>query len=558
MFVFVLSSREALMYSAEQLSTTPEQHKIPIDERVLSDVNHLVATVLPDGGWPKQVETDITQNLETSIQELSMPFAVTKTRHNIAYDPETDKRVPMWLGTTAVRSAMSGYKFHYHPNARRRVDIEVDEARYATDDLEAGVMKFFISPRMSPEDATKKDAEREHLANDDAVRASWIEYDKNGQPTTHVMQSLLVRDVPLSAWVAMLRDPNNIFGKALDVTDEGSALSVMRLHRELELPVGVVDGPVGLLEEVVKYIDDPSLRTKVERQIGRYYEDQDVMAREAKHQASEWLAFEKQLALSLIHGTATSEVCSFIVRMQHEWNDDELDVIRQHATTNAGYTMTRSLAVVLEKLKQNVLSGVAGVAVGNQDVINQLSPIVLRQVRINQEQIRLAQIAGQDYSALTRLNQRLIASEAIEVRGGCTGNNNRRKAAKPGLENPLDTNVLGYELDVDLGQEDSASRSNWKWKRGVCRVEKCSTRPGKTKVGPCDVCEKCQNQFDHGVDPTKTAEPKMPQLFGGIFSLGNSKANQAATDKTPFFNFGVQLLLMKEPDQQPKQELVRG
>ena len=43
----------------------------------------------------------------------------------------------------------------------------------------------------------------------------------------------------------------------------------------------------------------------------------------------------------------------------------------------------------------------------------------------------------------------------------------------------------------------------WSWKNGVCRVEKCPSRPKTTMVGPCSVCKRCQRLFDDGVDPTK-------------------------------------------------------
>lgn len=58
-------------------------------------------------------------------------------------------------------------------------------------------------------------------------------------------------------------------------------------------------------------------------------------------------------------------------------------------------------------------------------------------------------------------------------------------------------------FDSIFGSDNSESKSDWKWKDGVCRVEACPTRPGKTKVGPCAVCVRCQAKFDAGQDPTK-------------------------------------------------------
>jgi hypothetical protein len=52
-----------------------------------------------------------------------------------------------------------------------------------------------------------------------------------------------------------------------------------------------------------------------------------------------------------------------------------------------------------------------------------------------------------------------------------------------------------------------------KYKPGICRVESCPTRPGKTDVGPCSVCRTCQYKFDHGGDPTTEVD------IGKVFSL---------------------------------------
>lgn len=58
-------------------------------------------------------------------------------------------------------------------------------------------------------------------------------------------------------------------------------------------------------------------------------------------------------------------------------------------------------------------------------------------------------------------------------------------------------NETGYGNKTD-------GKESWTWKSGVCRVEACPTRPGKTEVGPCSVCRKCQAKFDAGKDPTKS------------------------------------------------------
>ncbi len=65
--------------------------------------------------------------------------------------------------------------------------------------------------------------------------------------------------------------------------------------------------------------------------------------------------------------------------------------------------------------------------------------------------------------------------------------------------------VFGGMLDDQKNEdsEDGENKKGWRWKRGVCRVDNCPTRPGQTEVGPCEVCRCCQRWFDKGRDPTK-------------------------------------------------------
>jgi hypothetical protein len=56
--------------------------------------------------------------------------------------------------------------------------------------------------------------------------------------------------------------------------------------------------------------------------------------------------------------------------------------------------------------------------------------------------------------------------------------------------------VKTYAQHFENGKE------NWDWsKKAVCAVKACPTRPDKVKVGPCNVCRKCQKIFDKGQKP---------------------------------------------------------
>lgn len=63
--------------------------------------------------------------------------------------------------------------------------------------------------------------------------------------------------------------------------------------------------------------------------------------------------------------------------------------------------------------------------------------------------------------------------------------------------------TLGIEMNT-LESLIKSGTEKWNWKKGVCRVEECPTRPGKTDVGPCSVCRGCQHEFDKGGNPTKS------------------------------------------------------
>lgn len=54
---------------------------------------------------------------------------------------------------------------------------------------------------------------------------------------------------------------------------------------------------------------------------------------------------------------------------------------------------------------------------------------------------------------------------------------------------------------LGVGEEaldDPNDRSNWQKHRGKCRMEECRFHETETWVGPCDVCDDCQEKFDKG------------------------------------------------------------
>ncbi|CAN5676025.1 hypothetical protein BH23PAT1_BH23PAT1_4530 [soil metagenome] len=493
--------------NVETLGIEQERQPIPVTERVLTEVDHLGANRLSDGKYPEAVLQDVLTNLTTAVQEAAMPYAVTTTEQEVVVDEMTRRRTFMWLGRTAVETALSGYAFHAHEAARKRVAVEVDEAEHAEANLRPGVMKVFISPRMSPRDASHKVAEQEHLADDDAVRVSWLENDESVNTAKRVLQSLLVRDIPLDAWVAMLADDKSPFGKRITVENPDSALSVMEVHRELEVPIGrLAEGPVSVVEAVLPYISDESVKAGVAMQLELYRVDQADLQRKAERIAQRWLRFEAALDESLQQHETNFEVKRFISGLQHNWGEADSRLLRAHQLPDGGYRMSRELAVILEKAKRNTLWAPAAVITGNQEVLDQMSTSVAERIYRNEMSIQQAQISGIDYRLVEAQSNRLVATQNIETRGGCSGSSRPDFRGRLGRM-PGD----GAEGDdIDENGSDSRDSETWTWKKGICRIKSCPTRPGKTDVGPCEICRECQSKFDDGEDPSKEVAVSNP------------------------------------------------
>jgi hypothetical protein len=472
----------------------PEKRQLSDDDRLLTEVDHLVRDLENYGEFRVTTLNDIKQNLMTATQEQAMPYAVTETRHESVYDTERQQRTFMWLGKTAVQTALSGYEYHRHESAHKRVDIEVDEARHASS-MEEGRVRILISPRMSRKDAPIDIAKNEHLADDDSVRVSWLE-SKNGK-TERVMQSLLVRDIPLEAWVSMLEDEDNLFGKSFSVEDKESALSVMKLHRELELPKELVaNGPVTIIEAVIPYISDAPLRKKVIEQSKKYTVNQNELRYQAEITANEWLKFEQSIAESLVIGVANYDVRRFIAMMQNQFTDSDLEIINRHQLEDAQYRMSRELAAIVESAQQRLLNGRASVITDNEDATRHVvDKQALQRVRDTEVLIQTSRMQGLDVRALEAQQNRDVAQLSIKPSGGCGGQNR--------TEFRNDGDVPENSLKTTETSSDSEGKESWTWKEGVCQVKACDSRPGKTKVGPCSICVKCQAVFDSGGDPTK-------------------------------------------------------
>ncbi len=473
-----------------------------VEVRLLTEAHALLAHLDDEANVLASVEAEIKQNLQTAMAEISMPYAVTTTEHAVEYIDEPTgppRRIITWLGKNAVTLAAQGTEFHFSAPAHQRVAVEVEEAKHTQETLRAGVAQVFISPKMSRADASLELARAEHLADDDSVRVSTAIVDAAGTVVARKMQSLLVRDIPLEAWIEMLQDPKNIFGRAFDLRDTTSAVSVMELFSQLDMPVAALPhGPVSIVEAVLPYVRDELAKQKVALQVHRFKSDQELYRSEAERAASEWYEFELELARSLKSGEATYAVQQLIASQQHEWDAQDLTIIQSRSCGDMRYVVDDTLAAVLEKRKRLLLGRIAAVITHNDTATVKITTSEKAHILQRHAQIMQAETTGVHIAHLNHMRANLarqLARTNITVGGGCAGNISGANGDNDLFER---TDATGESLGTVSSGE---SKEEWTWKSGTCQVKTCPS-PKPTEVGPCSVCRRCQDVFDRGGDPT--------------------------------------------------------
>jgi hypothetical protein len=426
-------------------------------ERCMTEVDHFSRLRLPDGSHSPDTLEAVSVNLLTAVKEAAMPYAVSTT-----YQEYRDGTF-WWLDQTPTRVAESGYIFHKHQAAFDRVAVEVDEASDVEANLRPGFIKVFISPRMSRSDAPRDIAEQEHLADDDMLRIHMLDIDEHDQVRGKFMQSLLVRHVPLRAWVAMLREPNNIFGKSIEVTDEHSALAVMKVHHELEVPeASLPEGVVSLLEGVLPYLTVEE-RHEVESQLLLFRGDQTSLDRTAKNIADRWLAFEVALSDSLHYQRAMPEIEAFVDQLKDEWGDEVQRMLAMHRLSDGGLFMTRELAIKLEEARQNTLWVSAAVATHNQRVLSQIDSNAAKRIYENEMFIQIMMqngYAAHQITSVEAINSRIVAQQNIQVGGGCPGSN-RADFKKRKNNNDLPEGLSTEGIEEENETTEGPSKKKW-------------------------------------------------------------------------------------------------
>lgn len=506
-------------------------------KRLLTEVKHLEHALADNLVFDEQVEEDVLQNIETMAQEIGMPNAITVTEHDVDHiDLEgRRKRIFRWLGKTAVEHAESGIDYYATSAGLKRMAVEIEEAEYAQDKLKQGDVHVFISPKMSVGDGTVEDAKRDHVAHDDALRISYLSED--GQK--RIIQSMLIRDIPLDAWVSMLNDSGNIFGKSVEVEDEKSALAVMKVFRELTVTKDALpSGVLSIAEAVIPYIPNHKQRKVVSSELLKY-RDQEEMKRDAKRQASEWLNFNKELALSLKTGYATSAIKQFIYTNQSNWCDADLGVLRHYQTESGEFRMCDDIAAICENANKRIREIEISAVHDTERVTQQIGASLT--VEIKKQQQDATKVFYADKAEYMQFLQQQAAQSTIlglqyeSADRGCSGGSKEKNT----LQSLFDiSEELTKAVFTDGDTESDKESSKDEWKTGVCRIESCDSRqrdPGTTKVGPCSICKKCEDKFNAGQDPTKESvvsiQPTQQEKTAGILgfiSIKKEKQRYAA------------------------------
>jgi hypothetical protein len=483
---FVTSSEVNFTKLESQIFEQPEVLTELEESRLLTEVDHLVESLNSYGNIPEVIKRDVTTNLKTSLAEVSMPYAVTRTAHKVEtiWNPEEQRsqRIFKWLGRSAVGVAESGYDFHFSDAAKQRVDIEVAEAQHTQETLRAGRVQFFISPRMSEQDAPESVAKKEHLHDEDSIRASFLIKDYQGNETHRVMESLLVRDVPLEAWVALLRDPNNIFGKTVEIEDEKSALSVMGTFEELELnEEKAPEGPVSLIEAVVPYIKDDMLQLSVMLQLHNFRKEQYLYQKQSEFFANEWYTFELELAHSLRAKVATPTITQFVTNIKESLPEGIRDSFNAHQIPG-GFKATRQFIALAEKVKRNILATKAGISVKNENIIEQVDSSLIEIMQSNNEN----KLPNHLQAKIDQQLDRSIIEQNVETGGGCTG--------ACGIESVKEGEAESYISRLGGEKGDKVAKD-------MVRSCKCGAKSivyvynSKKVIKYCESCEEKEVQF---------------------------------------------------------------
>ncbi len=534
-----------------------KQENVTLEQKqFLTEANILLLNRRPDGSYPKEVLEATRFNLKTKVKEDGFMNAVSHSFQPVGEytTPEGETRrtlIQKGLGKTAMQIAESGFEYHWSEPAFKHVRYHVKEARRDESELKPDKWHVMIEPKFSTSDADEDVAKSEHMAGTDALRTSYAATDKYGNITGRHMTAILVSDVPITAWVAMLQDENNLWGKAFDIQDPDSSLGPMGLFDQLDLSLELLpEGPINLVEAVTPYITDEQARLSVGEQILGLRQDQQKLDDEADYTAGEWLEFVKVMADSLATGRMHKDIKIFAMQLQNDWDADTLELLKRHEGDYGGYSMSVELAAILEEEWERINVGKAAIVVGDKRALKNVSKEKADQMRNDILFLRTLQqgslIGAAEYAAITTKINRTIARADIKVGGGgCGPELKSRLGKKRDSNNPdsiyhdLDSQSLnegGAQEQNEISADDSDNEGVGKIHYDRCRTGICPSKSKIVKVGGCRIClDHCQPEYDKGNDPLDVfSYTPQPEIVGagrtngllGLFGIQHAQISK--------------------------------
>lgn len=534
--------------------TVVQQNESLANRRLLTEVNNLLIHRQPDGTYPQGVLGGTEENLVTKVKEDTFANAVSRTfqpKGEYTDEQGNTTRMLQWkgLGMTLLQVADSGYKYHRTEAAFGHVRFHKKEAIHAEEKLRYDMWQVMVEPKLSHKDASRQVALDEHMADTDAIRTSHAVVDEDGNIIGRQMVALLVSNVPLIAWVAMLRDPHNPWGRAFDINDPDSSLGVMGLFDQLDLPLGALsEGPVSLVEAVSPYVTDSAARKSVHEQLVGFRQDQQKLDVEARRTAKVWLEFEKALADSLAHekNVMHKDVRIFAVQHQNQWPRDVLAMLKERELPGGHYRVDVELAAVLEQAWQKIHLAESAVMAGDKKALKNLSANEIKQLQTDIKFVRMLEQSGFDpaqvQAARANLN-RVFATKDITTGGGCSGVN---KFKFKGINDMLGMSFEDGSPLTEMSLQEPAKDDEegvGDVHDGVCRTGICPSGTEIVEVGGCEVClEHCQPIYNDGNDPLEV--------------FANSPVAKKEAQSNRLADLGIRHLIRTETQKPKERELV--
>ena len=170
---------------------------------------------------------------------------------------------------------------------------------------------------------------------------------------------------------------------------------------------------------VMDYLDEPE-RFEVQRQLDAFLHDQEDFQQQADYYAHEKLAFEKELALSLLNGKARPSVQGLFSTVWSQLKPEDRMLLSQRQIDDE-LQMDDYVLDLAIRLKTVTIDNRAGLATLNERTVKRVAAQTGLEQALSMAQRELAlQQIGADNEFMIRRNEELIAESGVGCGGGCS------------------------------------------------------------------------------------------------------------------------------------------